>query len=80
MVDFAYVVETMDDTVFIVADDLAWHADMADSEGRCESTRDTLPSHGTTRIELSVVPARTAPEAEPGAPADGEGTTAFPHS
>ena len=74
MVDVAYVVETVGDAVFIVADDPAWPTDPADFEWLCSVTRDTLAKYGITGIELSFLPGRVAKHAEPGAAPDPAGT------
>lgn len=66
MVDVAYVVEVVDDAVFIVADDDAWPVDTADFEWLCGITRDILASYGIIGIELVLVPSRKLAQAEPG--------------
>jgi hypothetical protein len=54
MVDVAYVVETTNDALYIVADDPKWPANPAEYEWLCSVIQETLGDHGIGRIHLSV--------------------------
>lgn len=74
LVDVAYAVGRDGDGVLVAADDARWPVDGADYEWFCSVIREALANYGITRVELSLVPgAGRAPEAEPGAAADGGG-------
>jgi hypothetical protein len=56
LVDVAYVIETTEAAVFVVADDPAWPTDGADYEWLCSVIKDTLAEYGMLGIELSLLP------------------------